>query len=263
MSQILIRDMQAEDEYFVSTCSHVDESEEIDASGARRRELLRGLIKRGAVVKVALLDGERVGFVHGIPIERSSWGPLGEDLVVIPCLYVAERGSRNGIGRGLIEAIERGAQDAGRLGTTVMAFRDLPGAEWFMPAAFFEHLGYRAIGEQGRYALLWRPFSNQATGPRFLEPDYAYEAVPGKVVVDLFWNGFCQTSRIEAARVRKVTVEFGDRVVLNERCAEDRDVLLSCQIPRAIYVNGAEIGWGYEAPEDGIRSAIRDALGAS
>jgi hypothetical protein len=26
-------------------------------------------------------------------------------------------------------------------------------------------------------------------------------------------------------------------------------------------VNGREIGWGYEAPRDGIRDAIRQALG--
>jgi hypothetical protein len=32
------------------------------------------------------------------------------------------------------------------------------------------------------------------------------------------------------------------------------------QIPRAIFVNGAEIWWGYEAPKEGIREAILQAL---
>jgi len=36
--------------------------------------------------------------------------------------------------------------------------------------------------------------------------------------------------------------------------------LLCYQIPRAIYVNGSEIGWGYEAPKDGIREAIQRAM---
>jgi len=41
------------------------------------------------------------------------------------------------------------------------------------------------------------------------------------------------------------------------------NVLLSCGISRAIFVNGQEIGWGYEAPKDGIRKAIEEALESS
>lgn len=84
--------------------------------------------------------------------------------------------------------------------------------------------------------------------------------MPGKVVVDLFWTLFCQTSAIEAQRVREVVAEFGDDVILHEYQAEERDTLMTYQIPRAIYVNGKEIGWGYEAPREGIRSAIAEAL---
>ena len=99
--------------------------------------------------------------------------------------------------------------------------------------------------------------------PQLLQPDYRYEPLCGKVVVDLFWNGLCQTSNIEAERVRGVCKEFGTAALLNEYCAEDRDILLAHQIPRAIFVNGAEIGWGYEAPKDGIRTAIQRAMSES
>jgi len=260
MSEIRIRDMGAEDEYFVSTCSHVNESEETDACGTRRLILLHDLIEQGGVIKAALVDGEHVGFGYGLPIEISSWGPIGEGLMVIPCLYVLERGTKKGVGRALIEAIEQDARGSGRKGTTIMAFRDLPGAEWFLPVTFFEHLSYEAIDSRGRFVLLWKPFVHDASRPRFLEPNYTHQPVEGKVVIDLYWNGFCQTSNIEAERVREVCAEFGHLVVLNEYCAEDRDVFRSCQIPRAIYVNGREIGWGYEAPKDGIRKAIERAL---
>ena len=73
MSDPVIRDMQPEDEYFVSTCSHVNESEEPDQCGARRAALLRALKSFGLLVKVALLDRDRVGFAYGIPIEHASW----------------------------------------------------------------------------------------------------------------------------------------------------------------------------------------------
>ena len=96
--------------------------------------------------------------------------------------------------------------------------------------------------------------------PRVLESQYRFEPVPGKVVVDLYWQTFCQTSYIEAQRVRDVAAEFGEAVVLREFSADDRATLLRCQNPRSIYVNGKRIDWGYEAPREGIREAISCAL---
>ncbi|MDI7250304.1 MAG: hypothetical protein QME93_09565, partial [Bacillota bacterium] len=96
--------------------------------------------------------------------------------------------------------------------------------------------------------------------PRLLTPRNEFEPIPGKVVVDLFWNTFCQTSDIEAQRVREVAAEFGDAVVLREYCADDRSVLLRYERARGIFVQGREIGWGYEAPREGIREAITAAL---
>lgn len=261
MPEITIRDMEETDAHFTSTCSHVNESEEQDACGARRLALLRDLVADGAKIKAALLDGEHVGFAYGLPIEHASWGPLGEGLMVVPCLYVLEKAAGHDIGRALLDAIEQDAREAGGKGVTIVAYRDLDGADWFMPAAYFEQIGYEAVDVRAKESLLWKPFTVDAKPPRFLEPEYTFEPVVGKVIVDLFWNAFCQTSNIEAQRVREVCVEFGDRVILNEYCSEDREVLLSCQIPRAIYVNGNEIGWGYEAPKDGIREAIEQAIG--
>jgi len=41
MSSVEVRDMLPEDEYFVSTCTHENESDEIDASARRRLAWLR------------------------------------------------------------------------------------------------------------------------------------------------------------------------------------------------------------------------------
>ena len=109
-------------------------------------------------------------------------------------------------------------------------------------------------------AILWKVLDPSAEIPRFLQPNYQYKPVPGKVVVDLFANMFCQTSNIEAQRVREVTAEFGGAVIINEYPADDPAVLSRYQMPRGIFVNGKQIGWGYEAPKDGIRKAISQAL---
>ena len=48
-------------------------------------------------------------------------------------------------------------------------------------------------------------------------------------------------------------------MLLREYCSDDSDIRLKYGIFRAIFVNGKEIGWGYEAPRDGLRRKIREA----
>jgi len=119
------------------------------------------------------------------------------------------------------------------------------------------------VERRGDQALLWKPFIGSAEPPRFLDSTYRFEPVPGRVVVDLFWNRLCQTSEIEAQRVREVAAEFGDRVSLREFPAHEPVVLARSGLPRGIYVDGKEIFWGYEAPREGIREAIEKALNPS
>jgi GNAT superfamily N-acetyltransferase len=308
MQPIMVRDMQPDDEYFVGTCSHVNESAEIDACGRRRLAWLRRTHEAGVRAKVARLDGEPVGFAYVMPIEVSPWGPLGRDLMVLDCLWVLPRAQHHGAGHALVQAAEEEARRQRRKALVTQAYyHDF----WFMPAVFFTghdaagtpRLGsgqaevgrcgsagaspsqtaggdvgrcptsgtetgrYRACGftrvaQRGKAAILWKVFDASAEPPTFLESRYRYQPAPGKVVIDLFFNTFCETSDIEAQPVREAAAEFGDAVVLHEYPADDRDVLLKHQTPRAIFVNGREIGWGYEAPKDGIRAAIQEALRA-
>jgi len=260
---IEIHDMQPADEYFVGTCTHTNESEEIDLSAGRRLAWLKAMREKGSRVKIATLDGEVAGFLHVIPIEFCPWGPLGRDLLVIPCLVSVNKG--HGAGKALLDAAEEEARRQGRKGiATIGYYHDF----WFMPASFFEANGFLKCGgaKQGyfdsksRAAVLWRVFDQHAKAPVLLKPKHEFKPIPGKVVIDLFWNEFCQTSNIEARRVREVAAEFGDSVVLNQYSADDRPALLRHQISRAIYVNGREIAWGHEAPRNGIREAIARAL---
>jgi GNAT superfamily N-acetyltransferase len=256
-------DMDSSDEYFVATCTHINESEEMDASGVRRLAWLRVMHERGSRVKVATFGGRVAGFLHAMPIEISPWGPLGRDLLVIPCLVSVSKG--HGVGQALLSAAEEEARRQGRKGiVTIGHYHDF----WFMPAAFFEAKGFSKrgrvrkgyFGPETRTAMLWRVFDKRVEAPTLLKRDYRFKPAPGKVVIDLFWNAFCQTSAIEAQRVREVAAESGESVVLNEYSADDRPSFLRHQTPRAIFVNGTEISWGYEAPKDGIRDAIRQAL---
>ena len=257
MAEVEIRDMGSADEYFVSTCSHVDESGEIDAFGRRRLSWLQKMHESGLRIKVGLVRGEHAGFLYVVPIEVSPWGPLGRDLSVIPCLYVLEKGKGKGLGQALIHAAEDVAREQGKKGLVVVGhYHDF----WFMPAPFFEKCGFSVARRQDNTAILWKVWDPSAEEPSFLESQYRFEPVEGKVVVDLFWNTFCQTSDIEAERVREVVAEFPDSVVLREYGTDDPATLRCYQTPRAIFINGKPIGWGYEAPKEGIREAISQAL---
>lgn len=259
MPSIQIRDMDRETEYYVSTCTHVDESDETNAAATGRLSFLREMYDEGVRAKVALEDGNPLGFLFVMPIELCPWGPLGTELAVVPCLFVVPDETGKGAGAALLEAAEEEARRQGRKGVVLQAYYwDF----WFMPASYFERHGYREAARKGDYGILWKAFDSSAEAPTFLKPCYEFRPVAGKVVVDLFWNAFCLTSGVEAARVRDVASEFGDAVVLNEYKAEDRETFLRYQISRAIYVNGKEIGWGYDAPKEGIREAIQAALDA-
>jgi GNAT superfamily N-acetyltransferase len=258
MPEITVRDMTPDDEYYVGSCTHENESAEIDACCERRLTWLKGNYENGVRTKAALLDGERAGFIYVVPIEVCPWGPLGRDLMVVPCLVAQEKAKGHGVGKALLVAAEEEARRQGKKGLVIQTYDE---DFWFMPTAYFAKQGFEEVERTGTYVLLWKPFDKAAEPPRQLKPDYKFEPVPEKVVVDLFYNTFCETSDIEAQRVREVTTEFGDRVVLNEYAADDRETLLKYEMPRGIYVNGESIFWGYEAPKEGIRDAINKALG--
>ena len=257
MPKIVVREMQKADEYFVGTCSHMRESEEIDVAANKRLAWFHEMKQQGLSIKVARLDKQPIGILYLIPIEHSPWGPLGHELLIIPCLFVISKAQGQGAGRALIEAAEVEAEKQDAKGLATIAYdHDF----WFMPMSFFEAHGFTDTDRQDSTVLMWKPFDSTAERPRLLQGQYTFTPAPGKVVIDLFWTLFCQTSAIEVQRVREVAAEFGDDVVLREYQAEARETLLKYQIPRAIYVNGREIGWGYEAPKEGIREAIAKAL---
>jgi len=264
MSSIEIYDMMDEtDEYFVGTCTHVNDisvhmlREEIDTFAKRRIAWLRNMYEKGLRVKIASIDNNQVGFLHIMPIEICPWGPIGRDLMVVPCLTVIGKAKGRGIGRALINSAEEEAKRQGRKGIITIGYYHNC---WFMQAPFFEKCGFSMIERRGTIGILGKFFEESAESPQLLKPNYQFKPIPGKAVVDLFWNTFCPTSSIEAQRVREVAAEFGEPVVVHEYCADKRPILSRYQIPRGIFINGKEIWWGYEAPKEGIREAISKAL---
>jgi GNAT superfamily N-acetyltransferase len=257
MPALEVRTMQPDDERFVASCTHVGETDEWDASCRRRLPWLHEMGEQGLRVFVALLDGQQAGFLYLLPIEIAPAGPVGKDLAVIQCLTVKEGMKGQGAGRALVAAAEREARTSGQKGIVVGAYyHDF----WFMPASFFEACGYTVARRRDAAALLWKAFDPAAEPPRFMERRYRFEPIEGKVAVDLFWSRSCLTTDTEAQRVREVAAEYGAAVVLREYSADDPAIRERYGIYRAIFIDGTEVSWGYEAPKEGLRAAIREAL---
>lgn len=255
---IIVRDMLKEDEYYVGTCSHVNENNiEREISCPRRISWLRSMEKYGLRVKIALFDGVHAGFLYVMPIEINPWQIQGRELMVFPCLVSESQFSHNGIGIELIKAAEEETQRQNRKGVaTIGYFWDF----WFMPAEYFLKMGFKVAQRRGEEAILWKHFKQDTEPPHFREEHYIFKPIKGKVVIDLFWNRFCLTSDVEAQRVREVVSEFGKNVVLNDFSAIDNNVLQKHGIGRRIYVNGAIVEVGPEIEKNELREAIENAL---
>ena len=250
--------MTKDDEYYVGTCTHVNENNiEYEMSAHRRIPWLRSMEQYGLKVKVALLNGIHAGFLYIMPIEINPWQIQGKDLMVFPCLVSHSKFAKKGIGKKLIKAAEKETLNQKRKGiATIGYFWDF----WFMPAEYFIKLGFQVAVKCGIEAILWKKFDKTAELPEFRKEKYQFKALEGKVVIDLFWNSFCLTSDVEAQRVRDVASEFRDNVILNEYSANDSSVLQQYGIPRRIYINSKMIEPGPEIEKERLRNEIKEII---
>ncbi|RLD13417.1 MAG: hypothetical protein DRI28_05915 [Caldiserica bacterium] len=264
MDKLIIRDLTMKDEYFVGTCSHIYESEDYDRCAEKRIEFISKNCKKGLRVKVAIVDGEYVGFIHIIPIEFSPFGPIGENLMSIPCLFVQPNFRKKGVGTKLIKEAFKEAIKQDRNGIVTVGYSE---NLWFMPAEFFKKVGFKtlkvekmkSLGEKYpnyERILLWKTYNEDAEKPDFLKPNYEFKSIPGKVVVDVFYNTFCQISLIQLEKVKRVIDEFSSHILLNLYNSDDREILLRYQIPQGVFINGIELGTLYGVSEYEIRKTI-------
>lgn len=251
-------DLKDEHMRFVTLCTHIDDpNEERDNLARIRESWLKESLAKGLKVKVVIDNEKPVGFAHCLPIELGTWGMSGKDLMTIPCLtlkydrvYMQEKGS--GYGRALVEAVEEEAKK----GVAVLAYDH---NFWFMPSSFFKKLGYNEVARDGNTVIMLKTFEPVEL-PIMHKSEYQHKLIPGKVVVDAFWNPICLTSIVEIHRVREVCSEFGQKVILNEYNCGIKDILEKYQISRALFINGIPKDWGCAAPKDELRKEIEHLI---
>lgn len=247
---------------YVSLCTHIDEGQtEFKQAAAMRQSWLEKMSHKGTIIiKVAIDEtGNPLGFVHLVPIESPMSAMMGKDLWIISCLTINYHRVYNnihgsGLGKLLVQACEDYARQAGGKGLAVYAYS---GDMWFMPAAFFQKIGFTLVSNASN---IWVKKWTSIDDPLPLVKRYEYLPIQGKVVIDYFWSPFCLTSCQEVLNIRDVVSEFHDRIVLREYRSDDADRLKMFGLVRALFINGKNVHWGYAAPKEKLRKMLRKLL---
>ncbi len=250
---------------YVSLCSHIGEGQtEFAQAAVMRRTWLEREYRTGNImIKVAIDEkGHPLGFVHLVPIESPISAMMGEDLWIIPCLTidfqcVYQNIHGSGVGRALIQASEEWVKQVGGKGLAVYAFS---GDMWFMPAAFFQKVGFTCISSTSN---IWVKKWANVKDPCPLAEKYDYRPIHGKIVIDYFWSPFCLTTCEEVLNVRDVASEFHDQAVLREYRSDNADTLKKFGLIRALFINGKRVNWGYAAPKVELRKQLNTLLADS
>ncbi|MBN2350357.1 MAG: GNAT family N-acetyltransferase [Bacteroidales bacterium] len=193
-------------------------SDEMKERGNHKECWYNKIKDKGLGVKLAETEnGTVVGMVQYVPIE---YAPAeGKDLYFINCIWVHgyKKGQGNfqkkGIGKNLLQAAEEDVKQKGASGLAAWGLA-LP---FWMKASWYKKQGFVKADRQGISVLLWKPFIENATPPKWIEKKkFTPELTPGKVTISLFINGWCNAFNIVAERVKKIARELGDDVIIRE-----------------------------------------------
>jgi GNAT superfamily N-acetyltransferase len=254
--QTKVVDLSTEFERLYFVCLE-DWSQEVKEQGVRKEQWYNRMKSKGLRVKLAIDDNGVVGgMIQYVPIEHSS--AEGKDLYFVNCIWVhghkEGRGDfrGRGMGKALLSAAEQDVRALGRKGLVAWGI-SLP---FFMRARWFKKQGYEAVDKDGISVLLWKPFTEDVSPPRWIRRRKAPEVVPGKVSVTAFVNGWCSAQNMVAERARRAAAEFKENVVFTEIDTSDRAVFLEYGISDALFIDEKTIRTGPPPSYDKIRRQI-------
>jgi N-acetylglutamate synthase-like GNAT family acetyltransferase len=213
--------------------------------------------KKGLRVKLARnAEGTVAGMIHYAPIEHS-WVE-GEDLYFVYCVWVhghkEGRGDlrKRGVGKALLQAAEEDVKKLQGKGLVVWGLL-LP---FFIRARWFKKHGYQKVDRKGISVLLWKPFSEGASPPRWIKANKKPELVPGKVVVTALTNGWCSGINGMIERAKKVCSEYGDKVIFKEIDVSNRAATRLWGLSDGIFVDDKNIYQGPPLTYEKLRKSI-------
>ncbi len=245
---------ETENHYF---CCLEEYSDDIREAGDFKQKWYSKMKDKGLRVKYAVDEkGTIGGMIQYLPVEHSMFE--GENLYVVLCIWVhghkKGRGNYHGRGMGsaLLKAAEEDVMMAGSGGLVTWGLA-IP---VFMKASWFRRKGYKVVDKAGMMRLLWKPFRESVTPPKFRKPYKIPPKGEEKVNVTIFRNGWCPNSNVAFERARKVSCEFPGKVNLEEFETTDKQVMNEWGISDALFIDGREMWIGPAPSLNKIRKRI-------
>jgi hypothetical protein len=215
------------------------------------------VLRNGLRVKLAVDENDTVvGMIQYLPIENSH--VAGENLYFIYCIWV--HGHKQGIGnfqkKGygtlLLAAAEQDTLASGAKGMVAWGL-SLP---FWMKASWFKKHGYASVDKNGFVALMFKPFTENAGMPHWIRQKKTPEAVPGKVTVTSFINGWCPAQNTVYERAKRASRDFGDKVMFREIDTLDKNNFNEWGIVDALFIDDKPVKSGPPPSFEKIRKMI-------
>ena len=232
-------------------------SEEMKDGLCRKECWYKNMKDKGLRVKLARNEeGVVTGMIQYAPIEHS-WVE-GEDLHFVYCIWVhghkKGRGDfrKKGIGKALMKAAEEDVKSLNSGGLVVWGVI-MP---FYMRAKWFKKHGYSKVERKGISVLLWKRFKEEAVPPHWIAAKKKPEPVSGKVAVTALTNGWCAGINGMIERAKKVSEEFGDKVIFREIDVSDRSAVREWGLSDGLFVDAKNIYQGPPLSYDAIKKKI-------
>ena len=239
-------------------CCLEEWSEDMKDTGNQKQKWYDQMKEKGLRVKFAVDDNGIIGgMIQYLPIEHSVFE--GESLYAVLCIWVhghkQGRGDyrKKGMGKALLKAAEEDARLLEAKGLVTWGLI-IP---VFMRASWFKRQGYKVVDKSGIMRLMWKPFSDNATPPRFIRQKKRPEKGIEKMNITMFRSGWCQSMNITCERAKKASLEFRDKIDLHEYETIDKEVVKEWGINDALFIDDKELFLGPPLSYEKIRKKIR------
>jgi N-acetylglutamate synthase-like GNAT family acetyltransferase len=249
---------ETESQYF---CCLEEWSEDMKDAGDIKQRWYERMKDKGVRVKFALDDNDVIGgMIQYLPIEHSIFE--GEKLYVVLCVWVhghkQGRGDyrKKGMGSALLKAAEDDVKQMGADGLVTWGLI-IP---VFMRASWFKRKGYKVADKDGMMRLLWKPFNENAKAPKFIKALKKPQKSADKVNVTLFRSGWCQSMNITCERAKRASLEFQEKVQINEYDTLDKSVVKEWGISDSVFIDGKELWTGPPMSYEKIRKKIEKSV---
>jgi len=234
-----------------------DWSHEFDDEGGRKLAWYGRMKERGLRVKLAREeDGRVVGMIQYAPADAA---PVdGEGIYYVYCVWVhgydegVGRHQGRGIGKRLLAAAEADAKSLGSKGLAAWGLR-LP---FFMRSAWFKKQGYRVVDRDGMMELVFKPFVEGASPPRFLERRDRPAAGASRVTVTAYTNGWCPAQNIVYERAQRASADFPGAVDFVGVDTSGKETLAARGIADGLFIDGKEVRTGPPPSYERIHALI-------